>query len=178
MELIVYATPTGALAEACRTFWDAIDAARPTEAQRFPPHCTVTGFFHRLTSRLPAILDDLERAVHLVDGEPSIQVVGMHATGDWIGLELRSAWLIDVSARLREVHAPHPGEDAVRLKTRPHLSLAYGRGFDRSLHQPLAREHLREIPPGGWELGLWERTSADGWHQHSRRTIAPPGPTR
>ena len=43
-ELILYATPTGPLADACAAYFGAVE---PTTAQTYPPHVTLTGFFHR-----------------------------------------------------------------------------------------------------------------------------------
>ena len=44
-ELILYATPTGPLADACDRFFAAVESIGPTVAQTYPPHCTLTGFF-------------------------------------------------------------------------------------------------------------------------------------
>ncbi|MDG2026150.1 MAG: hypothetical protein P8J50_03515 [Acidimicrobiales bacterium] len=46
-ELILYATPTGPLAEELDRLFAQFAERAPTTAQTYPPHCTLTGFFQR-----------------------------------------------------------------------------------------------------------------------------------
>ncbi len=46
-QLILYAIPTGLLAEQCDRLFRMVRAIAPTTAQTYPPHCTLTGFFQR-----------------------------------------------------------------------------------------------------------------------------------
>jgi hypothetical protein len=91
----------------------------------------------------------------------AVEVVGLRSEPNWIGLELRSPWLLDVTTRFEATHRLDPGDDALRPKDWLHLSLAYG-VEDLSVYAALV-ELIDPDAPAGWEIGLWERLPVDRW---------------
>lgn len=175
-ELILYATPTGPLARAVDRYETAVLAElTPTAAQTYPPHCTLTGFFHRDDAGTTAAIDEMGRAVEAAGPVPpgSVEVVDLVVTGHWVGLELRSPWLIELTAGIAARHRPGPGDDTLRLKDWLHLSLAYGVVEDLGPHAALARLHVDPADEVAWEVGLWERRPDGSWLRH---TDPPPRP--
>ncbi len=163
-ELILYATPVGPLASACREFFDA---STPTTAHTYPPHVTLTGFFRRGQARADEMVE-LAREVIADAGPPpagSVEVVDLLARPDWVGLEVSSVWLTDLASRFAGTDVAGAEEDAIRLKTWLHLSLAYGVD-DLSAHAAAAHELVDPSLPVEWEVALWERLSAGHWERH------------
>lgn len=174
VELIVYATPTGPLALACDRYWDEVIDVGRTTAQAYPPHCTLTGFFHRGSGRLDRVGRDLSGAVGAtaVDRAPCVEVTALRVDREWVGLELDSVWLSEVTERFVARHRTCEGEDTLRPKSWLHLSLAYGVGFDPVVHGDLA---LRLVDPdlaAGWEIGLWQR-DGDRWTRLLVEVVIP-----
>lgn len=165
-ELILYAVPTGELAEQL----DDLFASFDTVAQRYPPHCTLTGFFHD---------DDIARYVDAAAraSEPVVvDVTGPHAGDDaWIGLEVHSSGLERVTARFADAVAePRTRLDALRRKQWLHVSLAYG--HDPALHAALlarCEAAIDSTARGGWELRLYERGAGDTWTVHGSWPLDP-----
>lgn len=169
-ELILYATPTGALAETCAAYFAAASHLGPTTAQTYPPHCTLTGFFHRDPSALDRISDEVRVAVGDCAQVSSVAVdlVSLHITDTWVGIELRSQLFLDVADRFRVTHELGEGDDPIRCKDWLHLSLAYGDGVDLTRYGGLAAGLFGDaLTPCDWEIGLWERTDAGRWVRHT-----------
>lgn len=179
-ELILYATPTGPLAEQCAAYFDAASQTLgPTTAQTYPPHCTLTGFFRRTDAGVARAVAEIAPVIAAAGPVPgdAVTVVGCHATAEWVGLELRSPWLSDLAASVADGHTLAPGDDALRLKDWLHLSLAYGTAIDRPAadrssiallldrYGALAEVMIDPNAAVGWEVGLWERTD-QGWVRH------------
>lgn len=157
--LILYAVPEGALAGQIAAYFEGLT----TEAQSYPPHCTLTGFFHD---------DDVARyvgaAAQCVAPVP-VRVVRMHAgAGDWVGLELDAPDLVALTRRFAGLVAtPGTRKDAVRVKEWLHVSLAYG--HDASAHAELAQRAVLTVDPSAavtWSLRLYERTDDGEWLVH------------
>ncbi len=164
-ELILYATPTGELAEAIDRYFAEVDASLgSTTAQAYPPHCTLTGFFRRshagAEAAIAAMGHRLDAAGPLPDD--AVEVVGLTATAQWVGLQLRSPWLLSLTADLAAEDRPEPGDEALRLKDWLHLSLAYGVD-DLDAHTALAKELVDPTRPVGWEVAVWERQANGSW---------------
>ncbi len=163
-ELILYATPVGPLASACREFFDA---STPTTAHTYPPHVTLTGFFRRGDARADAMVERAREV--LADAGPpsagSIEVVDLLARPDWVGLEVSSQWLTDLASTFARGDVARAEEDAIRLKTWLHLSLAYGVD-DLSAHAAMANELVDPALPVEWEVSLWERLPTGRWRRH------------
>lgn len=175
-ELILYATPTGELAEQCDRLFEEATRIGPTEAQTYPPHCTLTGFFHRRRERADEIAAQLQqRLADLAVPHRAVEVVALRCGTEWIGLELRSTWLESTTRELFADHALDADDDPIRVKTDLHLSLAYDLV---PLRRDLSRDPSRDLAPyarcsvelvdpaadAGWELALWERDGSD-WHR-------------
>lgn len=169
-ELILYATPTGALADTCAAYFAAASHLGPTTAQTYPPHCTLTGFFHRDASALDRIADEARVAVGECAWVSSLAVdlVSLHTTDTWVGIELRSQLFLDVADRFRVTHELGDDDDPIRCKDWMHLSLAYGDGIDLTRYGGLATGLFADaMTPCDWEIGLWERTGAGRWVRHT-----------
>lgn len=156
-ELILYATPTGPLADACAAYFDAVQS---TTAQTYPPHVTLTGFFHRRDRREP--ID----AASVVGEVPAgvVEIRRLTCNEDWVGLEVDSPWLEAAAASFAQRMPPAAGEDDIRVKDWLHLSLAYGVP-DLGVHADRARQEIDVTQPVGWEVGLWERSHGDHWER-------------
>ena len=170
-ELIVYATPVGPLADAIDRYFETVETElTATTAQTYPPHCTLTGFFHRDDSGARIAVDEIGRA--LVDAGPvppgAVEVVSLRTSEEWIGLELGSPWLRDLAGALADGHHPDPGDDELRVKDWLHLSLASGID-DLAPHARLAQATIDPSLGVGWELAVWERRTDGAWLRHRPR---------
>jgi hypothetical protein len=152
-ELILYAVPTGPLAEAIGAFFDEL-AERPTTAQRFPPHCTLTGFFH----------DDADAVGQYVDAAQSVVRpvgvgVALRTTPEWIGLEVQSPDLLELARDFAAAAGPiESRRDPIRLKDWLHVSLAYG--HEANAADELTTLAMKLVDPAadvGWDLRVYER---------------------
>lgn len=178
-ELIFYATPTGSTAAACEAIFNELEST-PTTAQRYPPHCTLTGFFRRRSERVARIAVSAQDVIDRfgpIDPTAVDAIVAEHS--DWIGLELTSAVLHDAIEGFVAAIGVEPGEDLLRPKDWLHLSLAYplNSDVDHSCidHSGIVRRHRAELTAGSdpWELGLWERNDDGTWLRHTRPAVNP-----
>ncbi|HEY9736472.1 MAG TPA: hypothetical protein V6D06_09320, partial [Trichocoleus sp.] len=94
---IVYACPTGALAEQIQNFFDqSLATLGPNAAHQYPPHCTLVGFFEDTLGSVPLYTRALTRAYNRAvrsRPHPAITVKGLSFRPDWHGLELEAPWL-------------------------------------------------------------------------------------
>jgi hypothetical protein len=171
VELILYAEPGGELGARCAEFWAAMSAAdAATDAQTYPPHVTLTGFFHRDPSRMMPILDAFTRAVDAaaprgLDGVRWVAAAALElqVNHDWAGFHVAAPWMDAVVAAFAAPDSaaqPADAEDELRPKSWLHLSLAYGTGFDEFARTATA-EHTVElqglIAEDEWTVSLWRR---------------------
>lgn len=175
-ELILYATPTGALGAALDRIFGRIADRGPTTAQDYPPHCTLTGFFHRHHDEIPRIVAEVDEAVAEIGPPPerAVDVVSLHRRADWIGLELASDWLHAVTAAFVAVHRVDAGDDALRPKAWLHLSIGYG--VDDLTAADAAARELDPTVAAPWEIALWQRHRDGHWSRPSRRRLPRPAP--
>ena len=166
-ELILYATPEGALADRIIEYFDvATRTLGRTTAQTYPPHCTLTGFFHRRSDRADRVIDHLGSVAVAVErpADPvRVDRLGVHDR--WIGLELQSAWLLSVIDAVMRADRTEGDEDALRPKDWLHLSLAYGVD-DLEPYAELASRHVDISLPVSWSVAIWERHRDGGWTRH------------
>jgi ubiquitin-associated SH3 domain-containing protein len=168
-QLIFYATPTGPLADTVARYYRQVtEAGQGTTAQTYPPHCTLTGFFRREPARAAAVITEFATAQTAIGAVPddAVTIAGLRTQADWVGLELNSPWLIETTTTMAAAHRLTPGDDELRVKDWPHLSLAYGVD-DLTFHAALAEEMLDLTEPVTWELGLWERHPDGSWTRHT-----------
>ncbi len=167
-ELILYACPTGPLADDLEAFFaEATSRLGPTTAQTYPVHCTLTGFFRRRGERADAALRRLGEVIDEVgpppEGSVTVDRLGVH--DGWVGLELSSPWLLDLIDVVVAADDVIGDEDALRPKDWLHVSLAYGVG-DVAPYAELAREAVDPARPAAWNVNLWERNMNGSWTAH------------
>ena len=167
-ELILYACPAGPLGEDLdRYFEEATRRFGPTAAQTYPVHCTLTGFFRRSPDRADEVLARLGAILAEIGPPPpdSIAVEGLGVHDAWVGLELDSAWLLELIETVVAADVTIDGEDALRAKDWLHVSLAYGVD-DVAGYAKLARETVDPTRSATWSVGLWERHVNGTWTAH------------
>ena len=171
-ELIVYLTPGDHLGQQCATFFaQARDRFGPTTAQTYPPHVTLTGFFHRELGSAAAVVDTMQSAISEAGPVPggAVEVVGQRVSEEWVGLEIRSAWAKQVVETLVASAQLNPGDDALRPKDWLHLSLAYGDHPPETsieAYGRLASETVDPSAPAAWRISVWERCVDGSWVDH------------
>jgi hypothetical protein len=170
-ELIVYACPTGPLASALtRYFSQSRQRCGANAAHRFPPHITLTGFFHDDEVAIPiytaALAEALERAKPSRSVRP-ITITRLLLREDFHGLLIESPWLEALTADFAASVVSPTRRDDIRLKSWLHLSLAYE--FPPARHNALAalaNEHIDIATPVEWELRFYQRLPGDEWRNH------------
>lgn len=162
-ELIVYATPTGALAKQCDTYFDHLTGRGwLTTAQTYPPHVTLTGFFWRSTSTRLAVVESIDAVIRdsgpIESADVAVKTIAHH--DGWVGLEIESKRLTDLVAQIVAADVRTADEDAIRPKDWFHLSLAYGElmgGADLGDLANLAKVLIDPKAEAGWEIAVWQR---------------------
>jgi hypothetical protein len=171
-DLIVYACPTGPLATQIEAFYAAsLAQCGPNNAHAYPPHITLTGFFHDEPAAVPRYVAALH-AAHgraLARGPAEISITDLLLRPDFLAFTFESPWLEALAADFAaSVAEPLTRQDAIRVKSWLHLSLAYG--FAEQQFQPLkvlAEQHIDRAAPVGWELRFYERQPGDTWICHA-----------
>lgn len=170
-ELIFYATPIGPLLETCDRYYRDAASFGGTAAQTYPPHCTLTGFFHRDAARRDEAIADIVDVINTRGPSvpaADVEIVAVRHHEQWLGLELYAPKFIEVAHEFARRHGTADDEDEVRVKTWPHLSLAYGVDDLSSYSETLRRyedDDATDWSCTEWELGLWERTPGGVWHR-------------
>ena len=166
-ELILYATPSGPLGDQCNAYFAEAKRLGGTTAQTYPPHCTLTGFFRRTSTRAEGVITEMTELLTKAGSPPAaeVEVVGLRTTGDWVGIELRSLWLRRLTTRLIAAHRVGSGDDELRAKDWLHLSLAYG-VEDLEPYAVAARRLMDPPTSAEWQLAIWERRADRSWVRH------------
>ncbi|MGB3614030.1 MAG: hypothetical protein WBA10_09570 [Elainellaceae cyanobacterium] len=176
--LILYACPTGQLAQQIESYFERSQACYGrNKAHMYMPHCTLTGFFHDTTAAIPDYIHALDEALR---GLPSLTNAGIEVRAltfraDWHGLELRSPWLQCLTTRFASGAPSTTRRDALRLKDWLHVSLAYG--FDPAHGvglRSLAEATVDTRSSCGWELRFYQRQPR--WVCHWSCRIGPNAP--
>lgn len=168
-ELILYACPTGDL-EAQLNVYLAESQRRwgVNKAHQYSPHCSLTGFFHDQPQAIASYLHAIDSALlHTPPPANPIQITGMLFRDDWHGLTLESPWLMALTKAFAESASSTTRTDALRLKTWPHVSLAYG--FEPSHGEGLKQLAVDCVNPGAavvWNIRFYERSPANHWTCH------------
>lgn len=161
-QFIVYACPTGALADQLTDYLKkSRNCCGANAAHRYMPHCTLTGFFHDAESSVPLYVEALSHS--LADAQetrPSnaMQIKALSFREDWHGIDLASDWLTTLIANFsRRIDSP-TRHDSIRLKTWLHLSLAYEFEPSQSIQlEQLARGAVDITSAVAWELRYYQR---------------------
>jgi hypothetical protein len=163
---IVYACPTGPLAEQIDTYFAAALAAHgPNTAHEYMPHVTLTGFFEDAPEAVPRYVAALGAALDVARPRrpaPPLAIAEMRLDSQFHGLLVEAEWLRGVVAAFAAAAESPTRAEPLRLKDGLHLSLAYG--FAPEQHAPLAalaRELVDPRAPAGWELRFY-RSHGDG----------------
>ena len=175
-ELIVYACPTGPLAQQLSTYQiRAKQEIGANAAHRYMPHCSLTGFFHDQTHAIPLYVKALEESYQRsrsTQPQPLFQIPQILFRPDFHGLILKSNWIQHLIYSFADgVDSPTRSDD-LRLKEGLHLSLAYD--FLAAQHESLvqlAAEIIDIHAPVGWDLCLYERHEDGTWICHRSWTL-------
>ena len=162
--LIVYACPTGELAEQIEQYFQqSLAVCGANAAHRYMPHCTLTGFFQDEETAIPLYVQALDDALNQAQPypTPAITIQQLTFRPDWHGLELQSDWLKQAIATFATLAVSPTRPDALRLKDWLHLSLAYEFQAEQSkaLLQ-LAQKHIHLQSPVRWEVRFYQRHSS------------------
>lgn len=170
-ELIVYACPRGELAAQVERFYAASrERFGPNSAHAYPPHITLTGFFHDDDAAVPLYSAALAAALAEALArrpEGAVLVAALATEELFHGLLIDSPWLEALAVGFHARAASPTLRDGVRPKTNLHLSLAYGfsPGQGPALGA-LARAMVDPAAPTSWVIRLYERTPDGGWVAH------------
>jgi len=164
-ELIVYACPTGALADQLTHYLERTRREfGPNAAHRYPAHITLTGFFHDFPASVPAYRTWLKTALQRMPRPADVRIKDVMLELNFHGLLIESAWLKQFAASFAAMAHSLTRADTLRLKDWLHLSLAYE--FPPEQHEPLkaiAREMIDVRAEVAWELRFYERVGKDQW---------------
>jgi ubiquitin-associated SH3 domain-containing protein len=170
-DLIVYACPIGPLSAQIEAFYAAsLAQCGPNSAHAYPPHITLTGFFHDEPAAVPRYVSALgaahERAI--ANGPAEITISDLLLRPDFLAFTLVSPWLEALAADFAaSVAEPLTRQDAIRLKNWLHLSLAYGYAEQQFLPlKALVEQHIDRSAPVAWELRFYERQPNTVWVCH------------
>jgi ubiquitin-associated SH3 domain-containing protein len=171
-ELIVYACPTGPLAEQIAAFYTASrERFGANSAHAYPPHITLTGFFHDDAAAVPhyttALAAARTRALAALPDAP-IRIRELAFLDGFHGLLIESPWLEALTADFAATVDSPSRRDELRLKNWLHLSLAYGfRPEDAPGLADMALSMVDIAMPVAWDLRLYERLPGGGWQCHA-----------
>jgi ubiquitin-associated SH3 domain-containing protein len=172
VQFIVYACPTGELADQIATYFEKSAAQCGfNAAHQYMPHCTLTGFFWEQPKTAPRYVQTLERAYKLLARSrphPAITVNKLTFRPDWHGLELEAPWLQKLMTYFTCTADSPSRKEPIRLKSWLHLSLAY----DFSPEQESDLRELAEtlVDPGApveWDLRFYQRQQ-NRWICHTK----------
>ena len=147
-----------------------------TTAQEFPPHVTLTGFFHRRAADVPNVVAACTAAVDTAvpAGFDGVRCAGpvtveFDTNDRFIGLQVAAPWLDHVVSAFVGDPSIQPrdgGDEALRPKSWLHMSLSYGEQFDTAREQALVlAEPFRSITAEReWTVALWRRDQP-GWER-------------
>jgi ubiquitin-associated SH3 domain-containing protein len=168
--LIVYACPLGPLAAQIDHFFSmSRERFGPNSAHAYPPHITLTGFFHDEAAAIPLYREALAAAIGSTPrpSEEAITISELALKAEFHGLLISSPWLEALTAAFAARASSPTRQEELRLKSWLHLSLAYGFGPE---HGPglgeLARELVDPNTPASWELRFYEQRRDGGWVIH------------
>jgi ubiquitin-associated SH3 domain-containing protein len=170
VELIVYACPSGELAQQLEDYFEQSQRlVGKNTAHSYMPHCTLTGFFHDIETAIPLYLQALDQTFIQAQPypHPVVTITQMTFRSDWHGLELQSDWLQQRMTDFAKLaQSPTRSED-LRLKIWLHLSLAYEFQSEQAdeLAQ-LARQLINPKASVEWEVRFYQRYPDRTWSCH------------
>jgi ubiquitin-associated SH3 domain-containing protein len=170
-ELIVYACPEGELAMQLGVYYlHAREDCGPNSAHRYPPHITLTGFFHDTPASIPSYVKALREALSLGQKRArcEVRIERMMFEQNFHGLVIESPWLKHMTASFASLTKSKTRADVIRLKDWLHLSLAYDFAPVQATHlKHLATEMVDIAAQVDWEVRLYERHGDNQWRIHA-----------
>ncbi len=166
-ELILYACPGGALAEALDGFFDE-SATRfgANAAHRYMPHISLTGFFRDVSESIPSYVSAMEKAL-LDHPHGTVEIGPLISREDFVGLPITSTWLRDVTLAFAQHAVSGTRIDGIRRKEWLHLSLAYEHNpVDTAALSVLAQHRLGHAQEAQWDICFYERLPGNHWQRH------------
>lgn len=159
-QYVLYACPTGPLAEQLELFWSESKDLGWNGAHNFIPHITLVSFFDAPDQFTKELANALENVVHQ-DGLHEHIELETYVSPNFMGLfvkDVNAEWLKNVALRYVSKMAALGITAEPQVKSL-HLTLAYQ--FPSNLFQPLRSmvEKLGPNPSANWELRLYSRDS-------------------
>lgn len=168
---IVYACPSGSLAEQLAAYFAAVPALfAENPALGYPPHCSLTGFFTDDKDMVHVHLQALDGLWHHAWARwdnRGVRVANARFEPRFHGLELESPWVRRLITDYAVLMAAPPLGRTLRLKEWLHLSYAYR--FPAELDAPLRQLAARIVDPTAsaeWELRFYEQRPDLTWLCH------------
>jgi ubiquitin-associated SH3 domain-containing protein len=174
--LIVYACPTGDFAAQLDAYFAQSRALfGENTAHQYPPHISLTGFYHDVASTIPAYVQQLDHAlatVRQLQPAPVISLTRLNMSEDFHGIEIESMWLKQVIDVFITFAQSSTRRDAIRKKDWLHLSLAYHfEPAQGTKLKELAQSHIRLNAPVRWQLRFYEQHPDKLWTCHKTWNI-------
>lgn len=170
-QFILYACPTGTLAEQLQVFFsESLAQCGRNAAHAYMPHCTLTGFFDDFNRAVPIYTRTLVRAYKRAMGSrpnPVVTITDLSFKPDWHGLELDAPWLQQLILDFACTADSPSRKTTIRPKSWLHISLAYDFVADQAeaLTQ-LAQIIVDPTAPADWELRFYQRNPGNQWICH------------
>ncbi len=174
--LIIYACPTGDFAAQLDAYF-AQSRARFGEnmAHQYPPHVSLTGFFHDKPEAIPQYIYQLDHAMAVtrqLQPAPAISMTRMNFGDEFHGIEIESAWLKQLVDVFITFAVSNTRRDAIRKKDWLHLSLAYHFPASHgSTLRTMAQTHIQLGAAVGWQVRFYEQHRDKLWTCHKMWTI-------
>ncbi|HHP7232340.1 MAG TPA: hypothetical protein ACFCUY_15945 [Xenococcaceae cyanobacterium] len=165
---IIYACPMGELnIQLENYFQQSRELAGKNTAHKYPPHCTLTGFFTDELSSISFYLEALERAyLEAKNNNLSLDIKIKKITFNetWHGLELKADNLKQLVNNFARLENSPTRQEKLRLKDWLHLSLAYDFNFEYGEKlQDLATEIIDLKAEVNWELRFYQKNPDWTW---------------
>ena len=171
IELILYACPLGDLAMRLESYYEvARQECGANSAHRYPPHITLTGFYHDTAASVLLYARALREAMKAAQKKARcvVRIERMMFEPNFHGLVIDSPWLRHMTASFASLAQSSTRSDALRLKDWLHLSLAYDFDPSKATHlKHLAIEWIDLSAQVDWEVRLYERYGDDQWRIHA-----------
>lgn len=166
-ELILYACPEGELAMRLQAYYaQSRQECGANAAHRYPPHITLTGFYHDTAESISIYTLALRQALSMAHKKArcTVRIERMMFEPNFHGLVIESPWLKHMTATFASLAKSTTRADAIRLKDWLHLSLAYEFDAAHATHlKHLAIELVDVSAQVDWEVRLYERHGDDQW---------------
>lgn len=172
-EFIVYACPTGPLAIRLDHYFQVTrQRVGANAAHSYPPHVSLTGFFHDGRGSVALYVTALDRALHRrwsSKPEHVVERMVLRLDHGFHRFDITAPWLQKLTGSFGRRAASPTRRDSIRRKDGLHLSLAYQYAPEQEATlATLARDLIDTRLPVGWDLCFFERSMSKGWVCYAR----------